>query len=71
MSKLARQIILTITVGVCLFIINIFLPLCRIGSAGYYTCIVLESLLAAGLVVCTVFIWTKKNVPDFTIGKRD
>ena len=56
MSKLARQIILTITVGVCLFIINIFLPLCRIASAGYYTCIVLESLLAAGLVVCTIFI---------------
>jgi len=80
MSKLARQIIVTIIAGISLVVINLFLPLCYvvnegtveiINKPGFYICTILECLFAIGLIVCTILIWIKKKVPDITIGKRD
>ena len=77
MSKLARQIILSITYAVLMvLLVTIMSPLCLntageiINKAGYITCLVFECIFSIVMVIGTFFIWIRKNVPDITVGKR-
>ena len=80
MSKLARQIIITIIAGIIAFVLSKGLDFCITvdgeitkitNKVGFCVCLIFMCILAVVLIIGTILIWTKKNVPDITIGKRD